>query len=353
MMKFVRVKQGFYAGKDIVDVVLPFVKGIRSSNKGNFITVNGAMYGQDRNVRVMVESNDNFEIVAETEYTGPTPENYVPEFVAEEITPVVAEPVVEKSEEEAMNDIKESFEILDDMARAVCNGDVRALIVAGPPGVGKSFGVEKIIEPYCLFDHISGKHLRAEVVKGSASALGLYQTLYNYRDQNSVLVFDDCDTILFDDVSLNLLKGALDSGKKRKISWLSESRVLADAGIPNSFEFNGGVIFITNLKFDKVKSGKLKEHLDALQSRCHYLDLTLDTMRDKFLRIKQVARDCDLFAEMDLEPEEQAEVLEFMETNQANLREMSLRMAIKVAQLRKSFSKNWRAMAERTCAKNG
>ena len=25
-------------------------------------------------------------------------------------------------------------------------------------------------------------------------------------------------------------------------------------GMPNSFEFNGGVVFITNIKFDNVKS---------------------------------------------------------------------------------------------------
>ena len=81
-----------------------------------------------------------------------------------------------------------------------------------------------------------------------------------------MLVFDDCDSILLDDISLNLLKGALDSGKKRKISWLSEYRALKEAGIPDSFNFHGSVIFITNLKFDKMKSQKLKDHLDALQS---------------------------------------------------------------------------------------
>ena len=176
------------------------------------------------------------------------------------------------------------------MSKACIGGDIRAMIVSGPPGVGKSYGVEQEIEKATLFDKIAGKRLRAEVVKGSATPIGLYQALYKYSDPNCVLVFDDCDSILLDDVALNLLKGALDSGKKRKISWLSESSTLRREGIPDSFDFKGSVIFITNLKFDKMKSQKLRDHLDALQSRCHYLDLTLDTMRDKILRFLPESR---------------------------------------------------------------
>jgi hypothetical protein len=166
-----------------------------------------------------------------------------------------------------------------------------------------------------------------------------------------MVVFDDCDSILLDDVSLNLLKGALDSGKKRKISWLSESSVLRREGIPDSFEFKGSVIFITNLKFDQMKSQKLRDHLDALQSRCHYLDLTLDTMRDKVLRIKQIADDGELFAEYDFEKCAQDEIIDFLNDNKDRLREMSLRMAIKIADLRKSFPLKWKAMANITCMK--
>jgi hypothetical protein len=202
-----------------------------------------------------------------------------------------------------------------------------------------------------MFDKLAGKRLRAEVVKGSATPIGLYQTLYKYSDANCVVVFDDCDSILLDDVALNLLKGALDSGKKRKISWLSESSSLRREGIPDSFEFKGSAIFITNLKFDKMKSQKLKDHLDALQSRCHYLDLTLDTMRDKILRIKQIAKDGVLFADYDFAPEVQDEIIDFMDVNQNRLREMSLRMAIKIADLRKMSVTNWKRLAETTCMK--
>jgi len=98
-----------------------------------------------------------------------------------------------------------------------------------------------------------------------------------------------------------------------------------------------------------MKSQKLRDHLDALQSRCHYLDLTLDTMRDKILRIKQIADDGVLFADYDFEQETQDEIIDFMTEHKVKFREMSLRMAIKVADLRKSFPAKWKAMAQMTC----
>ena len=256
-----------------------------------------------------------------------------------------------ETDEQVMQRIAERFEILDDMTKAATNGEIRAMIVSGPPGVGKSFGVERIIDKAVLFDQVAGKRLRAEVIKGASTALGLYSTLYKYSDANSVVVFDDCDSILMDDVCLNLLKGALDSGKKRRISWLSDSHMLRREGVPNQFDFKGSVIFITNLKFDQIKTAKLRDHLDALQSRCHYLDLTLDTTRDKLLRIRQIARTGELFEDQDLSAVAQDEVISFMENNQERLREISLRMAVKIAQLYKSFPAKWQALASSTCMK--
>ena len=129
------------------------------------------------------------------------------------------------------------------------------------------------------------------------------------------------------------------------------SSVLRREGIPDSFEFKGSVIFITNLKFETMKSQKLRDHLDALQSRCHYLDLTLDTMQDKILRIKQIAKDGVLFQDYDFEPCMQDEIIDFMNANQNRLREMSLRMALKIADLRKLSAGNWKRLAETTCMK--
>jgi hypothetical protein len=238
------------------------------------------------------------------------------------------------------------------MTRATISGDVRAMIVVGPPGVGKSYGVEFELEKSGMFDRISGKKIKYEVVKGAMTPIGLYCTLYRHSDANNVLVFDDCDSVFQDELALNILKAALDSGKKRKIHWNSDSSMLRREGVPDMFDFKGGAIFITNLKFDNIKSKKMQDHLEALQSRCHFLDLTLNTMRDKFLRIKQIFRQGDLFKDYDFSPEIGEEILQFMDANQTKLREMSLRMALKLADLTKVSQDNWKALAVSTCMKN-
>ena len=344
-VSFIRIKSGAYRTTDVSNQIFQLVEQYKLTAKGGYVTVkNGGKFpGMPEDIRVKVEGMSDYEFVSEAEFVeaGNTP-------VAEAIA---LETLGTESDEAVIERIRQRFEILDEMTLAATTGDIRAMIVSGPPGVGKSFGVERIVEKACLFDQISGKRLRAEVIKGSTSALGLYCALYKHSDANCMLVFDDCDSILLDDTSLNLLKGALDSGKKRKISWLSDSHMLRREGVPDSFEFKGSVIFITNLKFDKMKSQKLRDHLDALQSRCHYLDLTLDTMRDKVLRIKQIAQDGGLFDTYEFEQCEQDEIIAYMEDNKNKFREMSLRMAIKIADLKKSFPLKWKAMAEVTCMK--
>jgi len=258
--------------------------------------------------------------------------------------------VARETDEQIIERIKERFTILDDMTKGVRKGDVRAMIVSGPPGVGKSFGVEAVLTKDDLFDKMGERKPRYEIVKGAMSAIGLYSKLYEFSNKGNVLVFDDCDSVLLDELSLNILKAALDSSKKRTISWNTDSRILRSEGIPNSFEFKGSAIFITNIKFEHVRSKKLRDHLDALESRCHYLDLTIDTAREKILRIKQIVGDGMLDA-YDLTDEQKNEVVQFIDVNKDKMRELSLRMVIKVADLRAAMPDKWKSVAALTCMK--
>jgi hypothetical protein len=255
-----------------------------------------------------------------------------------------------ETDEQIMERMRDRFSILDDMTRAVKKGDVRAMIVTGPPGVGKSFGVETVLAKHDVFANVANdeKLKKYEVVKGAMSALGLYSKLYQYSDRKNILVFDDCDSVLLDDLSLNILKAALDTSKKRMIHWNTDSHMLRKEGIPDSFEFKGGAIFITNIKFDHVKSKKLRDHLEALESRCHYLDLTIDTEREKLLRIKQIVRD-GMLDSYEFDEQGVELVLDFVTNNAKRMRELSLRTVLKVADLRKSFPHKWEAVAEVTC----
>jgi hypothetical protein len=258
--------------------------------------------------------------------------------------------VAKQSDAEILERLTERFDILTEMTKAVKRGDVRAMIVSGPPGVGKSHNVEAVLTKDGLFDVLGERKPKFEVVKGAMSSIGLYKKLYEFADTKNVLVFDDCDDILQDELSLNILKGALDSGSKRTISWNTDSRILRSEGIPDRFEFKGAAVFITNIKFEHVRSKKLRSHLDALESRCHYMDLEMDTQREKMLWIQNIV-DRGMLDRYEFEPVTRDELLEYISANKDRLRELSLRMVLKIADLRRAFPKNWQAMAQTTCMK--
>jgi hypothetical protein len=148
------------------------------------------------------------------------------------------------------------------------------------------------------------------------------------------------------------LKAALDSKKNRRIHWNTDSFKLRNEGVPDSFEFKGSAIFITNIKFDNVKSKKMRDHLEALESRCHYIDLAIDTDREKLLRIKQITND-GMLNEYKLTEETVQEIVDFCDINKKRLRELSLRTVLKVADLAKAFPDKWEAMAENTVMRRG
>ena len=337
-MSTVRIISGTYRNQAVKGEVFTLVRGFQTGKKGNYVTVkNDGQFNIDIDiVKVKVNSMEDIQFL-----NGAAPVVEVPTTVAQ----------VTETDEQAMDRIATRFGVLDEMSKACIKGDIRAMIVTGPAGIGKSHGVSLQMEKASLFDQVAGKKTRFEVVKGAMSGIGLFAKLYKFSDAKNVLVFDDCD-IWEDQDAVNVLKGALDSGKTRRISWNKDSRILREEGIPNSFNFNGSIIFITNKTFDNKKASKMQPHLDALQSRCHFLDLTVDTERDKMLRIKQVHRDADggLFADYDFSQEQTDEIMSFIDANCTKLREVSLRMCLKVADLVK-ISANWRELAKATCMK--
>src|SRR5210317_918398 len=332
MSGMIRILEGTYKirGKDVdlAGMVFPLVEGYKVGAKGGYVTVDAREVGgfPDRNIKISVNTADAYEDAGNAKTTQR-----------------------EESDEETIERLRERFDMLEDMTRACKKGDVRAMIVSGPPGVGKSFGVEKVLGKHDLLADIAGdeKLKKYEVVKGAMSAIGLYCKLYKYADKDNVIVFDDCDSIFADELSLNILKAALDSKKNRRIHWNTDSFKLRNEGVPDSFEFKGSAIFITNIKFDNVKSKKMRDHLEALESRCHYIDLAIDTDREKLLRIKQITND-GMLDEYALGDEVVQEIVDFIDINKKRLRELSLRTVLKVADLAKAFPTKWEAMAENT-----
>lgn len=330
MTQYIEIINGTYRlnGEytDVSGKQFPMVQEYRETPSGGYVTVDstGVPGFPDRNIRIRC--------------TGPQ------DYMNLE-TPAVTHAQAE-TDQQIMDRLRERFQMLTDMTKAVKQGAVRAMIVSGPPGVGKSHGVEEVLDRYQMVETLGGAK-KYEVVKGAMSAIGLYCKLYKYSAKDNVIVFDDCDSVFDDPLSLNILKAALDSKKTRTIHWNTDSFKLRNEGVPGSFRFEGSAIFITNLKFDKVKSTKIREHLKALESRCHYIDLTIETEREKMLRIKQIMSD-GMLDEYGFTPEVEEEIFEFVDMNRARLREISLRTVLKVADLAAAFPDRWEAMAQNT-----
>jgi hypothetical protein len=234
-----------------------------------------------------------------------------------------------RSDSQILSDLKDRF-------------NIRAVTVTGAPGVGKTYTVEQILE------HFKEKqNTQFEIVKGALSAVNLYKLAYRNRKAGNVIVLDDADSIFNDEDALNLLKVLCDSSDVRKVSWMKESNALKEEDIPQSFEFAGAMIFISNLDFQKfVDEGKNKyaKHFEAIMSRSMYLDLRLHTRDELGVWIEHVATAGNIFRREGLTETQGKAVLSFLKTNRDTLRELSLRTLIKAAQLVKSH-KEWEKMA--------
>lgn len=248
----------------------------------------------------------------------------------------------EISDAEIADNISSRFQTLSLMTNASVKGINRSMIVSGPGGLGKSYTVVKAIEQL--------PEERVITLKGFVRPSGLYHTLYNYRHKGCVIVFDDCDSVFSDETALNLLKAACDSSEKRRLMWLSARSLEVDGEeLPSAFDFHGTVIFITNIDFDAQiqKGSKLAPHFEAMISRSHYVDLGIKTKRDYIVRIKQVAP--VMLRDM---PQELAdEIVNFIDVNQDKMRELSLRMVKKLADLVSVDKNNWKLIAKTTCMK--
>lgn len=355
----ISITKGFYRG-NVVTGVYDLVKDYVETPKGGIVTIRNPnpAAGTPPVQKIQVMKGDY--TILNSEGTEMDAAFTVPVAVAATsnkqggdvvlVSDYEREFMANETEEEAMERIRATFLMLDKATDSCSRGIIRGMVVSGPPGIGKSFGVEKQLEAANMFRTMAGKDPKYEVIGGSISAVDLYKKLYHNRGPENVVVFDDCDQVLFVEECLNLMKAALNSGEKRRVQWNKESRVLASDDIPNSFDFEASVIFLSNIDFERsiARESRLAAHLEAIMSRCHYLDLEIGSLRDRILRIKQCVHD-GMLKPFEFSVEDEAAVMNFVIDNQEYLREVSLRMVKKVADMVKADPTGWYEMAEATC----
>ena len=251
---------------------------------------------------------------------------------------IAGEKKVAKSE---MFNINERFEFVENLVQMIASGLQPSAVITGEGGLGKTYTVNKTLiasglkdlsELGALEEGSVVRRTKAFVsIKGYSTPKGLYRTLYENKD--SVIVFDDCDSILKDPVALNLLKSALDSYGKRIISWMAEG-FGRDDDLPRSFEFKGRVIFISNLNQDKIDQ--------AIRSRSMMVDLTMNEDQ-KIERMETIAQSEEFLPEFTVEYKKDA--LDLIRSLKDDAKEISLRTLISVTKIRASGNKNWKGMA--------
>lgn len=236
--------------------------------------------------------------------------------------------------------INQRFGFVSDMVTMLANGAQASVVVTGPGGLGKSFTVSQTLtalgfkDVSVLDDFAVGTVLKTaktfRVIKGYSTPKGLYRTLYENKD--GVIVFDDCDSVLKDPTSLNLLKGALDSYSRRIISWRAD---IKDEDLPTSFEFKGRVVFISNLSASNIDQ--------AILTRSLAVDLSMTT-KQKIERMRHLLSTGEFMPEFDKNIKSDA--MDLIEKHQDTVKELSLRTLIQVTKIRQGAGKNWSDLAE-------
>ena len=245
--------------------------------------------------------------------------------------------------------ITETYATLDKLVEAVASdANINSLIVSGAPGFGKSYEVNKVL------NKLNGGEFGFVFHRGYLRATHLYRLLWENRLPGQTVVLDDVDTIFSDETSLNMLKAALELKDCRTIGWGSEKEFIDQDGevIPRYFQYQGNVIFLTNLAFSDLSAGsnRYAAHLNALDSRSLVLDLKIKTKREFMAKIKQTVA-AGMLREKGLYDDESAAILNFMENNIDRLKELSLRMCEKLAALYLMDPKSWEMMARTVCLK--
>ena len=222
--------------------------------------------------------------------------------------------------------INDRFNFITSLGQMVMGGVVNSMIISGEGGLGKTYTVMNMVRKAGLVEDVD--YVR---VAGFTTPKALYRTLYVYNEKT--LIFDDCDAAFRDPTSANILKAALDSSKRRRISWYTERAGGGEDSLPEYFDFEGKVIFITNIPLNKFA--------DSLRSRSYCIDLSM-TFDDKIQRMEHIIADiCPEY-----EDYIKFEALEFLKEQGPKVRNLNFRVLEKVIKIRFGCPGNWQDLAK-------
>ena len=233
--------------------------------------------------------------------------------------------------------LDKAYNSVSNYIKNIANGELRSLIVNGPPGVGKSAMVQKFLA--------QNKTSSQKIVSGHMTLMSLYRALYQHKEKGQVLVLDDVDSVFSKTEGLNILKAAMDTTKQRVINWESTTAMLNSLGLPTRFDFNGSVILITNVGFGGSVT-KQMAHLNALKDRSFCIPVADGGSQSSYKQIAYMVYKHDILKDYNLTSEVKLELLEYINCNLDNLYTVSLRTIIKLAEVYRLNPTGWRDDAD-------
>ena len=354
MSTFVTIHHGILSSGHVVkDITLPLVSPIISKSglpfhakfRGTFDSSSAKNIPNRINLRVLFRSDRDFSCSSVTS-SEKNSDSEIPSNVLQIVSKSDA-----RTDQEIIQEMSEKFEAINLLTNAIgCGKSIRSLVVSGSPGTGKSFSVFhelkelKKINPDLKFIFLSG----------TISPIKLYITLWENSEKNNIIVLDDCDAVVEDMEALNMIKAATDTKKIRTIHYNKKSTFLEENGIPNLFDYNGGIIYLSNINFAQEVERKtnLAVHVEAFISRSLYINVTLNSSRERMLRIRSIIYSELFKQENKLLENTIIQIDLWLKENETKLTELSIRTAVKLANVIKEFPTNWEKIAKHTLCRS-
>jgi len=212
------------------------------------------------------------------------------------------------------------------MTEGITTSNVRGLVISGTPGIGKSFNV------LSKLDELKGPNkLQVLISKGHVTPYQVYKMMHDHSGPECILVFDDCDDVLDNTQSLNLLKAATEYAKHRYVTW--NSTLNGSTNLNDKFEFKGKIIILTNKRLND------NPHYGAFIDRVHYFDMKC-TFEEKLAKIMTIAKDiCNVITPND----DCHDIIRYLidNKNRINQDRFSIRNFIKLAEMKALFGDGW------------
>lgn len=223
--------------------------------------------------------------------------------------------------------IDKRYEFMAKLVDMTVDGHMKSLIITGDPGTGKTYTVQQVLKQKGLVENTD-----FVLIKGFSTPKAMYRALY--ENQDSIVIFDDCDSVLKDHTAVNILKAGLDSYDKRMISWRTEKE---SEDLPTIFEFRGKIIFISNYP---------KENMNpAVISRSILVDVAM-TKDEKIERMRKILPELGPEA---MEVSHKEEALELLSDNVDEAFDLNIRTLLRVITVRNAHTDkddSWKDLAE-------